>query len=61
MDEMISVAKAETALRDHWSDLHPEDVREKVMLLTDDKDAAQLAFSRRTIEYQYQKQAKAGV
>jgi len=58
MDELIETSMAENDLRDRWPDLTPEGVRERMMAVTGDKDKADLAFSRRSIEVNFQKQAK---
>lgn len=60
MDALIVTSQAENDLRDRWSELTPEGARERQLLLTGDEYAAAEAFAKRTIEYEFEKQARAG-
>lgn len=60
MDALITTSRAENDLRDRWHDLTPEGVRERMMLLTGDEYASAEAFAKRSIEYEFEKQARAG-
>lgn len=61
MDDLIVYSIAENDLRDRWHELTPEGARERQLLLTGDQYLADEAFAKRSIEYEFEKQAKTGM
>jgi hypothetical protein len=60
MDALIEVSQAENDLRDRWGELTPEQAKERMLLLTGDSYRADEAFAKRSIEYEFEKQARTG-
>lgn len=61
MDDLIAISKAENDLRDRWGELTPEGARERMKLITGDDLLAAEAFAKRSIEYEFEKQARTGM